>query len=147
MALRDDPLRDLDEQVKDLIYGSLPGRRFTQDSRVMPDVWLKYAEQDRVDVLLTPHTGTSSGELAREINVRTRGARVAHSDTYVVAELTFKELVGAMIHLTNHDGQGGLAARLDAFVAKHEAAGASFRVVFRTEQEPIRIELGDPLGF
>ena len=80
MALRDDPLRDLDEQVKDLIYGSLPGRRFTQDSRVMPDVWLKYAEQDRVDVLLTPHTGTSSGDLAREINVRTR-ARASRTPT------------------------------------------------------------------
>jgi hypothetical protein len=34
MALMDDPLRDLDEQVEDLIYGSLPGRRFTQDSPI-----------------------------------------------------------------------------------------------------------------
>ena len=89
-----------DEQVQDLIYGSPPGRRYTQDSPVMPDVWLKYVEQDRVDVLLTPQTGTSSGELARKVDRRTQNARVAHSETYVVAELSFDELVAKMLPLT-----------------------------------------------
>jgi hypothetical protein len=51
------------------------------------------------------------------------------------------------IHLTNHDGEGGLRELLDKFVARAEAAGAKFKVAYRGEPDPIRIELGDPLGF
>jgi len=51
------------------------------------------------------------------------------------------------IHLTNHDGEGGLRELLDKFVARAEAAGAKFKVAYREEPDPIRIELGDPLGF
>jgi hypothetical protein len=51
------------------------------------------------------------------------------------------------IHLTNHDGQGGLRGLLDAFTDKAKAAGARFEVAYLGEPGPIRIELGDPLGF
>jgi beta-lactamase superfamily II metal-dependent hydrolase len=51
------------------------------------------------------------------------------------------------IHLTNHDGEGGLQGLLDAFVARTKAGGARFEVAYLGEPGPIRIELGDPLGF
>jgi hypothetical protein len=51
------------------------------------------------------------------------------------------------IHLTNHDGEGGLRGLLDAFVADARAAGGAFEVAYLGEPGPIRIELGDPLGF
>ena len=51
------------------------------------------------------------------------------------------------IHLTNHDGDGGLRERLEEAVAKSKAAGAKFDVAFLGEPDPIRIELGDPIGF
>ena len=90
------------DQLKELIYGSLPGRRFTQDSPVMPDVWLAYAQgAEPVDLLLTPHAGTNPGALAAELNDRVpEDARVAHSDTYVVAKLSFGDLIAGALPLT-----------------------------------------------
>jgi hypothetical protein len=51
------------------------------------------------------------------------------------------------IHITNHDGEGGLRGLLDTFAAKARAAGGKFDVAYLGEPGPIRIELGDPLGF
>src|SRR3954466_2013663 len=95
MALRDD-------EVQDLIFGTGQGRRYTQDSPVMPDVWLAYGRDPvaRLDLLLTPHTGAAPGELAAELHRRTARAEVAPSDTYVVAKLTLDELVTAALPLT-----------------------------------------------
>jgi serine protease AprX len=90
-------------ELQELIYGSGPGRRFTQDSPVMPDVWLAYGQSSEpVDLLLTPHTGTSPGQLAAELHARLpKRAQIAHSDTYVVARLSFEELVSAVLPLTH----------------------------------------------
>ena len=39
-------------ELQELIYGAGPGRRFTQDSPVMPDVWLAYGQSpEPVDLL------------------------------------------------------------------------------------------------
>ena len=51
------------------------------------------------------------------------------------------------IHLTNHDGENDLKKKLDHFIADAKAAGGKFEVAFLTPGEPIKIELGDPLGF
>ena len=89
------------DELETLIYGSGPGRRFTQDSPVMPDVWLEYGRtSDRVDLLLTPQIGTSTAALAQFVNAEASSARVASSDTYVVAALTFEELVRIVLPLT-----------------------------------------------
>jgi hypothetical protein len=48
------------------------------------------------------------------------------------------------IHVTNHDGEGGLRERLDAFSRAATAAGGRFEVSYLGEPGPI--ELGDPLG-
>ncbi len=122
MALRDD-------EVKELIFGTGRGRRYTQDSPVMPDVWLAYGRDDdvRVDLLLTPHTGAAPGELAAELHRRTSKAQVAQSDTYVVARLTLEELVTAALPLTawwNEKilGEGAHTAH-DSFLAGWLAGG------------------------
>jgi serine protease AprX len=95
MTLKDDDLHRL-------IFRAGRSRRYTQDSPVMPDVWLAFgsAGEKRVDLLLTPHTGAAPGELAAELHRRTKKAHVAHSDTYVVASLTLEELVTAALPLT-----------------------------------------------
>jgi hypothetical protein len=50
------------------------------------------------------------------------------------------------IHLTNHDGEEGVAKRLDAFVAARDAAGRKFRVSFRDPKAlALHIDLADPL--
>ena len=49
------------------------------------------------------------------------------------------------IHLTNHDGRGDLAARLDAFVVARNAAGRRYGIVFRDPAAlGMRIDLADP---
>ena len=108
-----------------------------------------------VDVLKVPHHGS-----IRDVEVDF--FKTITADHYVISangkfdnpdQETLEMIAEARgkdeftMHLTNHDGQGGLRARLDAFAAKHEAAGAKFRVAYRGEPGPIRIELGDPLGF
>lgn len=51
------------------------------------------------------------------------------------------------IHLTNHDGEGGLRGLLDGFAARAKDAGGKFEIAYLGEPGPIQIELGDPLGF
>lgn len=59
--------KTLPEHVERLLLETSHGNRFTQDSPIMPDVWLAFAERidRRVDLLITPHWTTPAGELAR----------------------------------------------------------------------------------
>jgi hypothetical protein len=108
-----------------------------------------------VDVLKVPHHGSN-----RDVEVDFFEKVTA--DHYVISangkygnpdQETLEMIAAARgqdeftIHLTNHDGEGGLKGLLDAFVAKQQAAGAKFQVAYLGEPGPIRIELGDPLGF
>jgi beta-lactamase superfamily II metal-dependent hydrolase len=108
-----------------------------------------------VDVLKVPHHGSN-----RDVEVDFFEQVTA--DHYVISadgrdgnpDAETLEMIAAArgkdeftIHLTNHDGEGGLRERLDAFAADAKAAGAKLQVAYLGEPGPIRIELGDPLGF
>jgi serine protease AprX len=105
--------------LKDLMFGRGPVRRFTQDSPVMPDVWLAYGEspKGRLDLLLTPHYRSSAGELARRVRERLEIERqsahwlafhpgeseeidVVYNQSTVAARLSFDELVRAVLPLS-----------------------------------------------
>jgi serine protease AprX len=119
------------EEVFKLIYGApTSGRRFTQDSPVLPDVWLEYALDPREakDLLLTPYTyggvRTAPGELAKVVRERLeadRAPRGAHKPTgkgtamqagpalgigtsfnqsTVVARMTFREMCRCVLPLS-----------------------------------------------
>ena len=71
---------------EELIFRGAAARRFTQDSPVLPDVWIRYAETYPVDagptdLILTPHRATSTGELAQAIRSRLKQARGEPSTT------------------------------------------------------------------
>jgi serine protease AprX len=101
------------ERLEELIFGTERFRRFTQDSPVMPDVWIAYGlnPKARLDLLLTPHVQASAPELGHELRQRLGGratrehrpdeARVAYNESYVVAELDFDELVKVALPLTH----------------------------------------------
>ncbi|MFN2467441.1 MAG: hypothetical protein ABR521_04815, partial [Gaiellaceae bacterium] len=94
------------ERLEELIFGTERYRRFTQDSPVMPDVWIRYGRDPsrRVDLLLTPHTTSSASELGFELQKRLGDAgtaRVAYNESHVVAELAFEELVKVGLPLTH----------------------------------------------
>lgn len=107
--------------LKDLLYGRGPVKRFTQDSPVMPDVWLAYGEQpgERIDLLLTPHFQSSAGELYQQVRdrlklerktahwqklhrkERERQADLAYNQSTVGACLTFDEMLRVVVPLSS----------------------------------------------
>src|SRR4051812_41998451 len=83
--------RDIMEQ---LIFGSGRVRRFTQDSPVLPDVWLEYASGSDgagrltgptdshdpfppIKLLLTPFRDAAAGEVRNEVRARLERERQA----------------------------------------------------------------------
>jgi len=52
--------------IEAVLYGSGGGRRFTQDSPVLPDVWVRYLEQPlkRLDLLIEPWLETPPSQVA-----------------------------------------------------------------------------------
>jgi serine protease AprX len=84
---------------EDLLFGGRHALRFTQDSPVLPEVWIELAKPPggRVELLLTPHYDAHPADLARVLRDGLKGlvaeARLAYTGTYVAAALTLEELV------------------------------------------------------
>src|SRR5262245_44261156 len=56
-----------EETWRRLIFRTFGHQRFTQDSPIMPDVWLRYAKalpDSPVDLILTPKAGHAPGKIA-----------------------------------------------------------------------------------
>jgi serine protease AprX len=91
--------------LEEYVFG-LPGeRRFTQDSPVLPEVWVRFAEdpEGRQDLLLVPHKNSSAAVLVAALRERlgVDGAReLAYNEGYVVARLDFHQLVRDVIPLS-----------------------------------------------
>lgn len=94
------------EWVEKLIYGSEPARRFTQDSPILPDVWIGYGldPTEPMDLLLTPYGDARAGDLARGLHRRLKacskpkrsglcskaeGVEIAYNRSTVAAKLSF----------------------------------------------------------
>lgn len=106
-------MADTPENVEGLIFGTEKDRRYTQDSPILPDVWLEYAKtpNEPVDLLLTPHRDMSAGQLAKAIrnrlslepkkHKRKEGSpEIAFAQGSVVARLYFKELIRVVLPMT-----------------------------------------------
>lgn len=99
--------------LEDWIYGPHSERRFTQDSPVLPEVWRRFAEhpEGRQDLLLTPHQHSSAAKLMETLIECLFGAEadradradhgIALNDGYVVAHLSFSELVRCVVPLSD----------------------------------------------
>src|SRR6058998_866834 len=95
------------EIMEQLMFGTGRARRFTQDSPVLPDVWLAYAgepEGERVKLLLTPYRQSAAGDVRRELRARLaeyeKVPRVVYNQSTVAATLTFKELIRVVMPMT-----------------------------------------------
>src|SRR5262249_24911486 len=100
--------------IERLMFGTGRVRRFTQDSPVLPDVWLEYAKSESVRLLLTPFRETPPGEIARELRERLQverrrkewkafghsakaTPRIVYNQTTVAATLYFEDLIRAVV--------------------------------------------------
>jgi hypothetical protein len=95
------------EKFEELLLQTAQRRRFTQDSPVYADVWLKFFECGAgkpQDLLLEPHHRTRVGSLANAVHRRigelTSAHRLAYAGEYVVVELTLPELLGGVVPLS-----------------------------------------------
>jgi hypothetical protein len=107
--------------MEQLMFGAGRVRRFTQDSPVLPDVWLQYmnegvgegsADPDpAVKLLLTPFRETGAGEVRRVLHQRLVAdrakspapkplPRVIYNQTTVAATLDFEDLVRIVMPMT-----------------------------------------------
>ena len=95
----------------ELVYGKSRRQRFTQDSPILPDVFIHYGESKdkRCDLLLTPHWSKTPTELSEVLAERLQGKLrssrsdpgLAHNQTVVVAELSFVDLVCGVLPLSS----------------------------------------------
>ncbi len=109
------------EWVEELIFGGDQSRRFTQDSPVLPDVWIRYTDDParRIDLLLTPYRDVSTGRLSMVLDRRLKEERttdgwqerhanearispdIAYNRATVAACLGFDELVRVVLPLSD----------------------------------------------
>ena len=84
-------------------------RRFTQDSPVLPDVWVRFGEEpDKPQqLLLTPRFGSTAGNVSKLVRQGVKKVRkkrvspdVAYNQTYVAADLYFDEVVRVVLPMT-----------------------------------------------
>jgi serine protease AprX len=98
-------------ELRNWIFGSSENRRFTQDSPVLPEVWLQYGEEPdaRQDLLLTPHQNSSAARLMAALSRRLLEGELgtdagkhglAYNEGYVVAWIDFRQMVRAVIPLS-----------------------------------------------
>ncbi|MEX2105262.1 MAG: S8 family serine peptidase [Solirubrobacterales bacterium] len=118
------------------IFGSEEERRFTQDSPVLPDVWVSFAadSSSRQDLLLTPHEHSSAAKLMGALQERfpaedRADLGISYNDGYVVAYLGFHQLVREVVPLSEWwrrtwPPKGGVASLLKASKGTARAADA-----------------------
>ena len=93
------------QEAMTLVYGD--PRRFTQDSPILPEVWLEFLKAGlgaRVDLLLNPYRGRTPGELRAALKKRLgpapRHKPIVYNESHLVAELRLEELIRAALPLT-----------------------------------------------
>src|SRR4051812_31769723 len=104
-----DPAYGLDRKyIERLIYRTAASLRYTQDSPVMPDVWIMFAQQpnDKIDLILTPHIPISPAALATKIrefmsDEERKEAEVAYNQTSAVARCTFKQMIRTLLPMSH----------------------------------------------
>jgi serine protease AprX len=154
--------------MEQLMFGTGRVRRFTQDSPVLPDVWLEYArvldpDEERqthptdpgtVKLLLTPFRETSTGEVAKELRsrlgertvpgARAAKARVIYNQSIVAATLSFEDLVRVVLPMTAWWEQ--LDKRWNIEGAREKSIKDAFAEAVQDPEHPQLILTGEKKG-
>lgn len=107
------------EQLEQVIFGKGGGRRFTQDSAILPDVWIKYGKEpdEPRELLLNPYADTPPGNLSRAFVSRMKDERqtshwsvthghyqfdsgIAFNQAAVVGRIFFDELIRVVLPMS-----------------------------------------------
>jgi subtilisin family serine protease len=112
-------VNELREFFESLVYHTVDRQRFTQQSPVMPDVWISYGLEPgkKQELLMVPHWHHTAGDLALALKGRLaadrdgarlaafrqpddRPAAIAYNQNAVVATLWFDQLLRAVLPLS-----------------------------------------------
>jgi subtilisin family serine protease len=140
------------------MFGAGRARRFTQDSPVLPDVWLAYAgalEEENIlrsprgalQILLTPFRKAQPGVVRNAINnlLADEEARVIYNQSTVMADLTFQELIQVVLPMTSWWTKLGDIKLLQA-PAVQKLVGRGARDPENPESQFTKAELKDKKG-
>ena len=108
------PVSILRPAVEHILMGPEKGRRFTQDSPVLPDVWFAFgkAPSDLLDLLITPYEDNPAPRVAQQLHDAVSTFRgqsgegiksepdIAALQGVMVARLSFREVVGLVLPRT-----------------------------------------------
>ncbi len=98
--------------LEDVIFGKGDRQRFTQDSPVLPDVWIEFGTHpsEKIDLLLRPHRDTQPGAIARTLRERLdadkgrkkseQHAEIAYSQSTVAVHADLEEFVRHILPLS-----------------------------------------------
>jgi serine protease AprX len=95
--------------VEFILLGPTDDRRQLQDSPILGDVWIAFAEKpaDALDLLITPHRTQPAGSVATQIAQRIdrEGTDVAYLQAIVAARLYFRDVLRVVVPMTEwwHD--------------------------------------------
>ncbi|HVQ07528.1 MAG TPA: S8 family serine peptidase [Allosphingosinicella sp.] len=124
--------------VNRILYGNGDRQRFTQDTPILPEVWQRYAARPgaRQDLLITPLESTSAVALLRELlesegedgdGALRKQARFAPLQTFLAAQLTFRELIHYLLPRTDWAQDAW-----EVFTASREKTSSGFaEIAFR----------------
>ncbi len=102
-----------EQDILRIIYPRPPGlrgRRFTQDTPILPDVWINFGTGDEDtfhELLLTPFKNSSIHELVMAVREQLKKeragahARVAYHESHVLVRVNFRMLVRAILPLSD----------------------------------------------
>ena len=125
------------------IFGDEQLKRFTQDSPVMPDVWLEYGANPTgtIDLLLEPHEETTTGALARAVLEADHSPdspgelELAYNGSHVAVRLTFEQMLRSVLPLSEWWQEHLWPGDTDAVAAILDARRAE---IIAGLQEPMR---------
>jgi serine protease AprX len=90
--------------VEFILLGPTDDRRQLQDSPILGDVWIAFAENpaESLDLLITPHKTLAAGHVAAKIarRIDRDGADVAYLQAIVAARLRFVEVLSVVVPMT-----------------------------------------------
>jgi serine protease AprX len=94
--------------VEELLLGRPDARRQLQDTPILGDVWVQFANEpgEAIDLLITPHRTSTANDVALAINdridVESNGdPNIAYLQGVVAATLTFREVLRVIVPMTS----------------------------------------------
>ena len=117
--------------VEFILLGPTDDRRQLQDSPILGDVWIAFAENpaESLDLLITPHRTQPAGRVAAKIagRIDQEDSDVAYLQAIVAARLRFEDVLRVVVPMTEWWHDKRTQKMLESYTRdQNDRAGDSF---------------------